>query len=112
MAINFFFTFKYKCFVEMLLENIPSNSLIIMDNASYHNTLAEYSPPTPLCSKKRILAWLEKNKLYCRTDCLKSELVEILKKIAPEPSYAIDEIARSNGHEVIRPPPITPNCNQ
>ena len=88
----------------MLLENIPPNSLIIMDNASYHNTLAEHSPPTSLCSKKRILEWLEKNKIYCRTDCLKPELVEILKKIAPEPSYAIDEIARSNGHEVIRTP--------
>jgi hypothetical protein len=97
-----------KWFVEMLLENIPPNSLIIMDNASYHNTLAEYSPPTPLCSKKRILEWLEKNKIYCRTDCLKPELVEILKKIAPEPSYAIDEIARSKGHEVIRTPPYHP----
>lgn len=97
-----------KWFVEMLLENIPPNSLIIMDNASYHNTLAEHSPPTPLCSKKRILEWLEKNKIYCRTDCLKPELVEILKKIAPEPSYAIDEIARSKGHEVIRTPPYHP----
>jgi hypothetical protein len=29
---------------------------------SYHNTLAEHSPPTSLCSKKRILEWLEKNK--------------------------------------------------
>ena len=97
-----------KWFVEMLLENIPPNSLIIMDNASYHNTLAEHSPPTPLCSKKRILEWLEKNKIYCRTDCLKPELVEILKKIAPEPSYAIDEIARYKGHEVIRTPPYHP----
>jgi len=97
-----------KWFVEMLLENIPPNSLIIMDNASYHNTLAEHSPPTPLCSKKRILKWLEKNKIYCRTDCLKPELVEILKKIAPEPSYAIDEIARYKGHEVIRTPPYHP----
>jgi transposase len=97
-----------KWFVEMLLENIPPNSLIIMDNASYHNTLAEHSPPTPLCSKKRILEWLEKNKIYCRTDCLKPELVEILKKIAPEPSYAIDEIAWSKGHEVIRTPPYHP----
>lgn len=97
-----------KWFVEMLLENIPPNSLIIMDNASYHNTLAEHSPPTPLCSKKRILEWLEQNKIYCRTDCLKPELVEILKKLAPEPSYAIDDMARSHGHEVIRTPPYHP----
>ncbi len=97
-----------KWFVEMLLENIPENSLIIMDNASYHNTLAEHSPPTPLCSKKRITEWLERNRIYCRQDCLKPELIEILKKLAPEPSYAIDDIARSYGHEVIRTPPYHP----
>ena len=97
-----------KWFEEMLLENIPPNSLIIMDNASYHNTLSEHSPPTPLCSKKKIMGWLEQNKIYCRRDCLKPELVEILKKLAPEPSYAIDEIARSCGHEVIRTPPYHP----
>ena len=92
----------------MLLANISKNSLIIMDNASYHNTLAEHSPPTPLCSKKKILDWLDQNKIYCRDDCLKPELVEILKKLAPEPLYAIDEIARSHGHEVIRTPPYHP----
>lgn len=97
-----------KWFVEMLLENIPPNSLIIMDNASYHNILAEHSPPTPLCSKKKISEWLEQNRIYCRHDCLKPELVEILNKLAPEPSYAIDEIPRSCGHEVIRTPPYHP----
>jgi len=97
-----------KWFTEMLLPNIPKNSLIIMDNAPYHNTLSEHSPPTPLCSKKRIMEWLEQNKIYCRDDCLKPELVEILKKMATESLYAIDEIARSNGHEVIRTPPYHP----
>jgi len=97
-----------KWFSEMLLPNIPQNSLIIMDNASYHNTLSEHSPPTPLCSKKRIIEWLEQNKVYCRRDCLKPELVEILGKLAPEPTYAIDEIARSHGHEVLKTPPYHP----
>ena len=35
-------------------------------------------------------------------------MVEILKKMAPEPIYAIDEIARLHGHEVIRTPPYHP----
>jgi transposase len=97
-----------KWFTEMLLPNIPDNSVIIMDNAPYHNTLTDYSPPTPQCSKKRIGEWLEQNKIYCRDDCLKPELVEILKKVAPAPIYVIDEIARSQGHEVIRTPPYHP----
>jgi transposase len=97
-----------KWFTERLLPNIPSKSLIVMDNAPYHNILSEHSSPTPSCSRKRILDWLEQNKIYCREDCLKSELVEIMKKIAHEPIYAIDEIAKSFGHEVLRTPPYHP----
>ncbi|BBO85029.1 hypothetical protein DSCO28_55950 [Desulfosarcina ovata subsp. sediminis] len=97
-----------KWFAEMLLPNIPKNSLIIMDNASYHNILSEHSPPTSQSSKKKIKDWLEQNKIYCRDDCLKAELVEVLKKIAPEPIYAIDEIAANHGHKVLRTPPYHP----
>jgi transposase len=92
----------------MLLPNIPANALIMMDNAPYHNILSEHSSPTPSCSKKRIMDWLEQNKIYCRDDCLKPELIEIIKKIAPEPIYAIDEIAKLYGHEVLRTPPYHP----
>ena len=97
-----------KWFTEMLLPNISMNSLIIMDNAPYHNILSEYSPPTPQSSKKKIKEWLEHNKVYCRDDCLKAELVEILTKMATEPIYAVDEIAASYGHKVLRTPPYHP----
>jgi transposase len=94
-----------KWLIEKWLPNIPKKSIIVMDNASYHNVLAEYSAPTPLCSKKKIHAWLEANKIPCKDDCLKVELVEILRKISPEPTYEIDVIARQYGHEMIRTPP-------
>jgi len=97
-----------KWFTEMLLPNISNHSLIIMDNASYHNILSEYSPPTSQSSKKKIKGWLEQNKVYCRDDCLKAELIEVLKKMAPEPIYAIDEIAATHGHKVLRTPPYHP----
>ncbi|MEN8236751.1 MAG: hypothetical protein ABFQ95_04320 [Pseudomonadota bacterium] len=74
-----------KWFTEKLLPNIPSNSLIVMDNATYHNFLSENSAPTPTCSKARIRAWLEANKIYCKDDCLKVELIEVLKKVVPDP---------------------------
>jgi hypothetical protein len=73
-----------------------------MDNASYHNILTEYSAPTPLSSKEKIYNWLEANKIPCQDDCLKVELVEILRKVSPEPTYEIDVIAPEHGHEVIR----------
>jgi len=43
-----------KWFKKKLLPNIPDNSLIIMDNASYHNVLAPLLAPTPLYKKEKI----------------------------------------------------------
>ena len=97
-----------KWFEEKLIPNIPDKSLIVMDNASYHNLLSSQSAPTPTCSKKKIRDWLEKNNIACSEDCLKAEMVEILKKIAPAPIYKIDELAKDYGHEVIRTPPYHP----
>jgi transposase len=97
-----------KWFKEKLIPNLPDNSLIVMDNASYHNILSSHSTPIPTCSKKKIRDWLEKNNIACREDCLKAEMVEILKKVAPAPIYIIDEIADEYGHEVIRTPPYHP----
>lgn len=97
-----------KWFSEKLLPNIPKNSLIVMDNASYHNTLTPSSAPTSACSKARIRTWLASNKVACSEDCLKVELVEVLKKIAPTPTYVVDEMARDAGHEVVRTPPYHP----
>lgn len=97
-----------KWFKERLLPNIPPKSLIVMDNAKYHNILSEHSAPTSNCSKQKIKHWLENNRIMCRDDALKVELVEILKKLAPEPTYALDEIAEKAGHQVLRTPPYHP----
>jgi transposase len=97
-----------KWFTDKLIPNIPVNSMIIMDNASYHSMLSNSSAPTSTCSKKRIQEWLEANKCHYNPDCLKSELIELLSKMVPEPSYEIDEIARQHGHEVVRTPPYHP----
>lgn len=97
-----------KWFTEQLVTNIPSNSLIILDNASYHNVLSEHSAPISTSSKSRIQSWLARNNIPCNPDCLKAELIEILNKIAPAPTYVIDEIAESHGHEVVRTLPYHP----
>ena len=79
-----------------------------MDNASYHNTLSRHSAPTATCKKDEIRSWLTKNGIPVRDDCLKAELVEILDKLAPAPTYALDELATEQGHEIIRTPPYHP----
>lgn len=95
-------------FAEQLLPNISEPSLIIMDNASYHNALSGHSAPTATCKKADIGAWLQKNGIPVREDCLKAELVEILAKLAPPPIYALDELASAQGHEILRTPPYHP----
>ena len=66
-----------KWFCEQLLPNIPPNSLIIMDNAPYHNVLSSTSAPIKSSKKSEIKSWLENNNIPCNPDCLKAELVEI-----------------------------------
>jgi hypothetical protein len=34
--------------------------------------------------------------------------VEILVKVAPAPTYALDELASAQGHEILRTPPYHP----
>lgn len=97
-----------KWFTEQLLPNIPEHSLIIMDNASYHNALSKHSAPIATSKKDEILAWLRQNGIPIQDDCLKAELVEIIKKIAPVPTYALDEIAAKQGHKILRTPPYHP----
>ncbi len=59
-------------------------------------------------SKKKIREWLERNKIYCRDDCLKPEFVEVIKKVAPEPICAVDELAAKHGHKALRTPTYHP----
>ena len=95
-------------FTEQLLPNMPSNARIIMDNAPYHNTLSCHAAPTAPCKKERIASWLSKNQIPVRDDCLKAEWVEILEKLAPAPTYALDELAADHGHAILRTPPDHP----
>jgi transposase len=97
-----------KWFQEKLLPNIPENSLIIMDNAPYHNVLSPCSAPISTSKKEYMRFWLAKNNAPVSDDCLKPEMIELLKKIAPAPTYAIDLIAEQAGHEVLRTPPYHP----
>ena len=97
-----------KWFVEMLLPNIPEKSLIIMDNASYHKVLSVNSAPNYTSKKEFISSWLKENGVPISNDSVKAELVELLKKIAPIPTYELDEIAAKQGHKILRTPPYHP----
>lgn len=97
-----------KWFTNQLIPNIPKNSLIIMDNAKYHNILADDVFPTPRSNKRELQEWLEKNhpelNVHNEPSMLKAELYEICKKKAPPPVFKIDRLAEKHGHRILRTP--------
>ena len=103
-----------KWFTKQLLPNIPDNAVIIMDNASYHNTYKEDGVP-PLNSKKIILQqWLEENKIDYGEDFLRSQLIELINIHRPPRVYKLDDMLendpkyRSRGIEILRTPQYHP----
>ena len=91
-----------------LLPNIPSNALIILDNAKYHNVFAENAFPVSTTRKGVLCDWLEKNDIPRTEDMLKPELYDLCKKLAPVPEYRLDKIAEAAGHSVLRTPQYHP----
>jgi len=95
-------------FAEQLLPHIPSHSLIILDNAPYHNVLVEDAVPTPQSRKEQLCAWLTKNAIPWTPDMLKPELYELCKKFAPAPTFRLDQLAEAAGHSILRTPQYHP----
>jgi len=95
-------------FENKLVKNIPDNSLIIMDNAAYHNVLAEEAFPKPGHTVRRLQEWLTHNDIPWGTDMVKAELHELCRRFAPKPEFALDRIASKYGHSILRTPPYHP----
>jgi transposase len=97
-----------KWFESQLLKNIPPDSIIICDNAKYHNVLENNSFPTQCSKKDELRGWLERNGYPWREDMLKSELYELCKRLAPAPEFRLDRIAAKKGFTILRTPPYHP----
>jgi transposase len=98
----------WQWFETQLLPNIPANSLIILDNARYHNVFAESAFPISTTRKEVLCNWLDKNSIPWTTDMLKPELYELCKRLAPAPEYKLDQIAEAAGHSILRTPQYHP----
>lgn len=95
-------------FEGVLLKNIPSNSIIILDNAAYHNVLTEEAFPKKSHSMQRLKDWLSHNQIPWSEDMLKEELHDLCLRLAPKPEFKLDKIAAQYGHTVLRTPPYHP----
>jgi hypothetical protein len=61
-----------------LLPNSPENSVIIIDNASYHS-VQKFKIPNTGSREIEIMEFWEKNYLYFEENYTKKELLEVLK---------------------------------
>lgn len=95
-------------FTEQLLPNIPERSIIIMDNASYHNASEENSFPKSNSTKENLRKWLDDKGVPWGQDLLKAELYALCKSNEPKPEYKIDKIAEAGGHSILRTPQYHP----
>jgi transposase len=95
-------------FAEQLLPGIPENSIIIMDNASYHNAAEENSFPKSNSVKENLRKWLDDKEIPWGQDLLKTELYTLCKSYEPKPEYKIDNIAEAAGHSILRTPQYHP----
>lgn len=103
---------NYKKWIEeMLLPNLPPRSVIVIDNAPYHNVQIEKSPNMS-SRKDEMKEWLRKRSIVFNDKMLKAELYEIIRVHKPHfKTYAIDKLLNDKGHDVLRLPPYHPDLN-
>ena len=91
-------------FQDSLLPNLQSNSLIVMDNAPYHSR--KLKPVSTMSStKQQMQDWLTAKGIVFPECSLKRELLQLIVASSPTPKYAVDEMAKAAGHEIVRLPP-------
>lgn len=92
-------------YFKQMIEYIPANSVIVMDNASYHSRLKE-NLPTTSWKKAEIVNWLQRKELSFDNTMVKKELLDIVRLHKSQyKKYVIDEMARDRGIIVLRLPP-------
>ena len=88
---------------QQLLPRLEEPTVIILDNASYHNKQKD-KPPTSTDKKDDIKTWLDQHPIsYSDTD-IKKTLLEKVKQHRPTPIYLTDKAAHEHGHTVLRLP--------
>lgn len=94
-----------------LIPNLPSNSVVVVDNAPYHNE--QYDPaPTSDAKKSELQAWLTVKGIEFSEDMLKPELYNLVKSNKDKyKKFSVDRLLAEYNHEVIHLPPYHPDLN-
>lgn len=91
-------------FEYQLIPNIPPNSVIVLDNATYHMRQIEKNPNTGT-RKDKIVRFLRDHYIDVPSRSTKKILLDLVKENNFEKRFFIDELATSKGHQILRLPP-------
>jgi len=94
-----------------LMPNLPPNSVLVVDNAPYHN--AQLNPaPTSSSRKSAMIDWLSERGIPFSDRMCKPELYSLIKLRKPQfKTFKIDALLAEHGHSVLRLPPYHPDLN-
>lgn len=95
---------------ERLIPNLPERSVLILDNAAYHNVQIDKCP-TQSTRKLDIQQWLDRHGIQYSTGLLKAELLQLCKLNKPAPTFRVDQLLKDNGHSALRLPPYHADLN-
>jgi len=95
----------FREWMEGILPLLQPNSVIVMDNASYHSVKLDRAP-TSNTRKADIIKWLEDKGEVIKHSMVITELLHIVKRLKPiHNKYVIDELVKTKNHTVLRLPP-------
>src|SRR3978361_1221174 len=96
---------------EKIIPNLPPGSVVVTDNAPYHNKQIDKAP-TSNSTKSEMTAWLTAKNIDFSANMYKPQLYEIIKKNnASNVIYKFDCLLREHGHVALRLPPYHPDLN-
>lgn len=94
-----------------LIPNLPPNSVVVIDNAPYHNVLMNKAPSS-VSKKSDMTNWLAQHNIEFSDTLLKPQLYEIIKRHKQQfIKYKFDVDFENAGHTVLRLPPYHPDLN-
>lgn len=96
---------------EKLLPNLPPRSVVVIDNAPYHNVQIDKAP-TSKSKKQDMKDWLTLHNIPFSDEMYVPELYKLITLHKGQYCrYVLDEKVKAKGYDILRLPPYHPDLN-
>lgn len=95
----------FREWMEGVLPRLKPNSVVVMDNVSYHSAKIDRAP-TLNTRKADVIKWLTDKGVIIDRPIVIPKLLKMVQRLKPQHErYVIDELAKSHSHTILRLPP-------